>query len=60
MFIAQFSFTIYPPITVVIQNDNQKSRYLCEVLPVTGFLNTKNVHPAEIHKGIFQCMEKVK
>jgi len=60
MCIAQYGVTIFPPITAVIQNDNQKSSYLCEELPVIGILNTKNVHPAEIHKHIFQCMEKVK
>jgi hypothetical protein len=47
-------------ITIAIQNENRKSRYLCEVLPVIGFLNTKNVHPAEIHKRIVQCMEIMK
>jgi len=29
----------------------------CQVI---GFLNTKNVHPAEIHKHIVQCMKNVK
>jgi len=26
---------------------------------VIGFLNTKNVHQAEIHKTIVECMQKV-
>jgi hypothetical protein len=32
----------------------------CEVVSVIGFLNTKNVHPAEIHRHTVECMEKVK
>jgi hypothetical protein len=60
MCITQYGDIIFPPITVVIENENQKTHYLCEVLPVIGFLNTKIVHRAEIHKHIVQCMENVK
>jgi hypothetical protein len=51
--------SIFPPVTVVIQNENQNPA-TCEVLPVTGFLNTKNIHAAEIHKHVVQCVESVK
>jgi hypothetical protein len=59
MCIAQYDVCHHFP-TVVIQNENKKSLYLCEVLLVRGFLNTTNVHPAAIHKHIVQCMESVK
>jgi len=38
MCIAQYGVTIFPPITAVIQNENLKSHYLCQVLSVIGFL----------------------
>jgi len=49
MSIAHYGVIIFPPVIVVIQNDNQKSHYPREVLPVIGLLNTKNNHPVEIH-----------
>jgi hypothetical protein len=31
----------------------------CEVVSVIEFSNTKNVHPAEIHRHTVECKEKV-
>jgi len=45
----------FPPVTAVIQNENRKSRYLRKELSFIELLNTKNVHPAEIHSTLFSA-----